>query len=165
MSAGMHIGVVSDSHGSQLSLERALEAMQPIDLLLHAGDYCRDAKVFAQKHRLQVETVRGNCDMEFNIAEEQVLHLLGHTILLTHGHRYNVKRTLDELCARAEKVEADVCVFGHSHVPLLEKIGQCLFVNPGSPYVPRTGIPTCANLYVERGMAPQAWMHTLTAQM
>lgn len=165
MSVGMHIGVVSDSHGSLSSLERALEVVQPIDLLLHAGDYCRDAKAFAKKHRLHVETVCGNCDMQFNTAEERVLHLMGHTVLLTHGHRYNVKRTLDELCSRAQKLEADVCVFGHSHVPLLEKIGDCLFLNPGSPYVPRTGIPTCANLYLERGAAPQAWLHTLSARM
>ena len=165
MSAGLHIGVVSDSHGSLPSLERAFEAMQPIELLLHAGDYCRDARAFAKKRRLQAEWVCGNCDMEFNTAEERVLHLMGHTILLTHGHRYNVKRTMDELCARAGELKADVCVFGHTHIPLLERIGDCLFLNPGSPHVPRTGIPTCANLYVERGTAPQAWIHTLTAQM
>lgn len=65
---------------------------------------------------------------------------------LTHG----ASQELDALTASdaaMEKafdgIEADVILCGHTHVPLLRKVGQRWFANPGSLGQPRHGLPSC----------------------
>jgi len=36
-------------------------------------------------------------------------------------------------------MEANIVLFGHTHVPYLEKVGGVWFMNPGSPTYPRGG--------------------------
>jgi len=56
---------------------------------------------------------------------------------VTHGHKYNVKFTLENLHYRVEELEADMVLFGHTHKPFNQNIDDVLFFNPGSPTNPR----------------------------
>src|SRR5699024_8457377 len=58
-------------------------------------------------------------------------------IFITHGHLYNVKSSLMQLQYRALEVEADIALFGHSHIAHCEQIDNQLFINPGSIRQPR----------------------------
>jgi predicted phosphodiesterase len=49
---------------------------------------------------------------------EEFLVLDGVRILLTHGHAYGVKGGLGTAIAHAARRDADVLIFGHTHIPL-----------------------------------------------
>lgn len=42
-----------------------------------------------------------------------------------------------------DETNADVILFGHTHVPLLRRMGRRYLVNPGSLGQPRHGLPSC----------------------
>ena len=51
-------------------------------------------------------------------------------ILAVHGHLQRVKYSLTRLSFEAQEANADIVLFGHTHIPMVEKNG-ILFVNPG----------------------------------
>ena len=54
----------------------------------------------------------------------------------------------------AVRYDADVVVFGHTHRPLVSRLGNQLFVNPGAAGPKRFDItPSVARLTIERGKA------------
>ena len=83
--------------------------------------------------------VRGNCDFESKYPKEILHQLVGNTILAVHGHEHNVKSSLMELYYRAKEKDADIVLFGHSHLYGAEMKDGILFVNPGSTMQPRGG--------------------------
>lgn len=133
----MRVGVVSDIHGSYDLLLRAVAAMGPIELLLHAGDGWADLLRWRREHpELPVEMVVGNCDLVPQggpgYPVELVLALAGKKVLLTHGHLFGAKTDLHRLALRGRELGADLVVFGHTHRPTeLQWEGMILF-NPGS---------------------------------
>ena len=71
---------------------------------------------------------------------------------MTHGHAYNVKTGLEYLNEQAEDVNADLIIYGHSHVGLKKTIGNRLFVNPGSVSEPRDDLfPSFMTATIENG--------------
>ncbi len=155
MSKSLRLGVLSDTHGSRSAIEQALQALGPVDIILHAGDYVMDARWIA-KQGYEVVYVRGNCDLDPYAEDECLLNLRGYKVLLTHGHEYGVKYHMDALAEHAEAVGANVCIFGHSHRSACSFLYGCLMLNPGSPSLPRGCAPSCAILTLEEGKAPQA---------
>jgi putative phosphoesterase len=49
----------------------------------------------------------------------------------------------ETLNALFDHANADVILFGHTHVPLLRRVGKHYLVNPGSLGQPRHGLPSC----------------------
>lgn len=150
----MRVGIISDTHGSLSGIMQSLDALGDIDLLLHAGDLAADAQYIQDMLQPNTKFVRGNCDMDYNVPKELLLELEGVQVLLTHGHDYGVKRSIGKLAAHAHEQGAGVCIFGHTHIPVIDDEGSCVFVNPGSPAHPRLGIPTCAVMELTRGTKP-----------
>ena len=69
---------------------------------------------------------------------------------------------VSELAWWARKLEADIVVFGHTHVPLVKWFGDVLLVNPGSPVLPRSEMgATFAVLTVKEGERPEAELYKL----
>jgi uncharacterized protein len=133
----MDVLIVSDSHGDVTRLYQILQAFAPkADSIIFAGDGLADIKqlfhigINMPKHYC----LRGNTDQFTKEPEERVFSLLGRRVLLVHGHRFESFQTL---VTKAESLEAEICVFGHSHLPFQKKIGDCLFINPGSIARPR----------------------------
>ncbi|MEL7609997.1 MAG: metallophosphoesterase [Bacillota bacterium] len=135
----MRIGVISDSHGNIQALKAALDAAGRVDAWLHAGDYFRDSQWLAVNTGLPVYSVCGNCDFSKEGPLERVVELAGARILLSHGHHYQVKYNLMRLALRALELECGAAVFGHTHVPTLERYGSVTLLNPGSAAEPRLG--------------------------
>ena len=135
----MKIIVVSDTHGNNGSFLETAMAMEKPDLLIHLGDYISDAKKISKIMKVDYITVKGNGDygiMDFN--EDELLEINGKKIFLTHGHRYNVSYNLENIYHKGLELGADLILFGHTHVPIIEKTKELIIMNPGSPSTPRT---------------------------
>lgn len=148
----MKIGVISDSHGSISGAKRAIQKMGNVDLLVHLGDYCRDADRISKEIKRDIIYVKGNCDFNSNIETDRLIEVGGKKIFLTHGHKYNVKYDYMDLCLHAEEIGADAVLFGHTHSADVFERNGIIFVNPGSVSRPRNGIETYGIITVEDGI-------------
>ena len=63
----------------------------------------------------------------------------GKRFFVTHGDMYSVNWGIDRLCYRGAEVLADVCVYGHTHIPLIDNYNGMIIMNPGSLSSPRGG--------------------------
>jgi putative phosphoesterase len=168
--------VLSDSHGRTAHLTRLIEQLnfRPTAILF-LGDGLRDLRVFEEHptwRDIPVYAVAGNCDcfFDFTSAREPNCRLLPvgtHRIFMTHGHRYGVKHSLESAVAAAVSREADVLLYGHTHVPFektypvgaliggIELKKPLLVLCPGSLGDPRNGQPTFATLTLrDNGILP-----------
>jgi len=133
----LRIGVFSDTHNDLTLAKEVLNKLEPLDLLLHAGDHYRDGRILEKQFEVSTKSVVGNCDFFSGGPEEEIIELGQFTILLTHGHNYGVKKSLQRLYYRSQEVGANIVVFGHTHVPLYIIENNVHFLNPGSLTLPR----------------------------
>ncbi|WP_416198534.1 MAG: Phosphoesterase [Sporanaerobacter sp.] len=132
------IFVVSDTHGKIDKFIQFAKILEKPDLIIHLGDYVDDS--FEIERQMNIDTIRvkGNCDFDREgVNEEEILNINGKKIFLTHGNKYNVKYDLFSLSYKAKEEGADVVLFGHTHTPIIEEYDGILFMNPGSPTIPR----------------------------
>lgn len=138
--SNLKIGVVSDTHGYTESTVDALNSIDNLSLIIHLGDYIRDARIIKKEMDIEVVYVKGNCDyLEDGIAEDKLLEVGGKKIFITHGHNYGVKNGLTTLFFRGKEVDADIILYGHSHMSTKLTHEDILIFNPGSPNEPRSG--------------------------
>ena len=157
----MKILVFSDSHASLHFMLRCAAKVKP-DALIHLGDYFDDGEVLAEEFpQIPFYQVPGNCDRyrtPLGAHEILILPVLGVKLYMTHGHLQGVKHSLDTAIQNAIAAEADVLLYGHTHVPY-EKIypvgakiaDTCvkkplLILCPGSIGAPPDGRPSFATL-------------------
>lgn len=129
--------VMSDTHGQKIMISAALARAGEVDMCIHLGDYSQDAGILREMSGKPVWAVRGNCDLAKDVPEERTLIVEGLTILLVHGHRQGVKHSLLRLGLYALEEEANLVLFGHTHVPLEELYEGVTLYNPGSLGEPR----------------------------
>ncbi len=148
----MKILVFSDSHGAASRLEGAARMHKDADMMIFLGDGLRDAEyLFEKTHGIPCVAVKGNCD-SFSAAfsgsylDEQTLDVDGVRIFCCHGHKYNVKLSQMPLWYRAKEKEADLALFGHTHVPFEREVEGVRLFNPGSVAERSYGI-----IYIEKG--------------
>lgn len=134
----MRIGIISDSHHDKAGIEKAMMRMGAIDHLIHAGDHLSDAKHIAQKYGVSITAVKGNMDMGAGHSEV-IVEMEGHRILVTHGHKYHVKRGYQQIYYKALESDVDIVVFGHTHVAMQFEESNIMFINPGSVSHPYGG--------------------------
>ncbi len=134
--------IFSDSHGdTNRCIDIINNAPKKIDIILHAGDCARDAEdLEAVFPDIPVYYVSGNCDMFSQASSELLINIEGTAIFLTHGHDYRVKyeSRYITLAKKAQDCNADLCVFGHTHIPYTDYIGKMTLLNPGSIRFMRT---------------------------
>lgn len=130
----MKVLVMSDTHGYITNAKKAIERNPDIRMVLHLGDYCRDAVQLNQMYpNITFEYVYGNCDIgTFSVMGEKVVEIEGKKIFMTHGHRYSVKWDHNRIIEKAEAEGADVILYGHTHISLIDQNSNFLIVNPGS---------------------------------
>ncbi|MEA4826525.1 MAG: YfcE family phosphodiesterase, partial [Clostridium sp.] len=102
----MLIGVVSDTHRDETALKKVVEEIKNLDVVIHLGDNVVDAEEIKDLINNKIVYVKGNCDIMANEPTELIEEFHGVRILITHGHKYNVKNTLTELKCRAQQLEA-----------------------------------------------------------
>lgn len=152
----MLIGIISDTHGSVKGWTDALQGpFRQVKQIWHVGDVLyhgpRNPLPIAYNPQELAECInnctipilatQGNCDSEvdqmvLDIALQAPYFLVEHPIgriLVTHGHRYSEDSREDMV----NKFGIKVWVSGHSHEPQLEKRSNTVYLNPGSPALPK----------------------------
>lgn len=128
----MKLILFSDSHGMLNSMQYVLENEKP-EVVIHCGDYDRDANQLKKKFRnMKWHIVAGNGDFGRGGNDEEVFTVCGKRFFITHGHLHGVKRGYMNLIYAAMEKNADVVVFGHTHIPFYEKVDGMHVINPGS---------------------------------
>ncbi|MGI6092657.1 MAG: phosphodiesterase [Veillonellaceae bacterium] len=148
----MKIGIVSDTHGCTATWQKIYNKfLIDTDLIIHAGDVLyhgpRNNIPAEYNPKLLAELInscptpiviaRGNCDAEVDSmvldlpiqAPYAYVQLEKLRIIVTHGH--NLTSEFKKILAA--KYKADLFITGHTHIAELEKQGDVIFVNPGSP--------------------------------
>ena len=125
----VNVIVFSDSHGGKNKINEVLERqISPPDAIIFLGDGLRDIDRL-EAGNIPVYSVCGNCDGHFDllladVADERIVTVGGKRIFMTHGHKYHVKSVLSALLLRAKELNADVVLFGHTHVPFEMTLSQ-----------------------------------------
>lgn len=129
----MRILVVSDSHNDVSGLRCAIDAQPAARMIIHLGDGERDMDalngIFGEKKIVQV---RGNWDFNPLTPYNCVEMAEGKRIFCTHGQREDVKHGTGELKSIARSEQADLALFGHTHMPEIEYDEGLYLFNPGS---------------------------------
>lgn len=101
--------------------------------VIHLGDLMDDAEEVAQHYpKLPFCLVPGNCDGWTTLPVKKQITLEGKSILLSHGHRWNVKSGCGAALADARAAGADILLFGHTHLAVCQQLEDGLWMmNPG----------------------------------
>jgi putative phosphoesterase len=130
----MKIIVMSDSHGNRSTIETIRS--KNADAYFHCGD----SELSFDELLLQgVYCVRGNCDVDHRFPLEQYITLGDLNVLVQHGHLHDVNQSLLSLDYLAKEKNAQIVLFGHTHLYGADIKDDILFVNPGSTKQPRGG--------------------------
>lgn len=129
----LKIVVVSDSHGNTDLLGRVIKDCSPFDIIVHCGDGVRDICGADIPGKSNVLKVLGNTDLYSGCDAEDILteEIFEKTVMVAHGHQFDVKRGLSRMVHQAVSYNAGVVLFGHTHEQLIRK-GLPLLFNPGN---------------------------------
>jgi uncharacterized protein len=147
----LKIGVFSDSHGDINSVKRAVKLMGSVDLIVHLGDFCKDAENVSKEIKREIISVKGNCDAASTVPTERIIEAGGMKFLLTHGHSYYVKSDYLNLYYAAVEAKVDSVLFGHTHYAEVFEKDNIIFINPGSLSKPMVNSATYAVVSVDSG--------------
>lgn len=135
----MKILILSDSHGvTKLMVDVVAKYANEIVCTIFLGDYLRDIEKIADKFQNMVfHMVPGNCDFYSNLPKELTIEIGSKKIWMTHGDCFGVKSGYERIESAAAARGAGICLFGHSHKPIVFEKNGILFLNPGSITEPR----------------------------
>ena len=148
----MKIAVISDTHGDTLAWQKALKVFEGAGIILHSGDILYhgvfnpilesyNGKQLAQDLNdcpVPMLFAKGNCDSDVDqlALKYPITSLIteafidGFNILLHHGDKYSNKEL-------ADKYNPSIIISGHTHIYAIEKYKDTVFLNPGSPSLPK----------------------------
>lgn len=125
--------IMSDSHGLSSEIQEIKDRHQ-LTYMIHCGDSELDSDHAFLNDMI---CVKGNCDFSSSFVNDNQVKINNIPIFITHGHLYDVRRSLMPLSYRAQEENSRIVCFGHTHVAGAEKINDILFINPGSIRLPR----------------------------
>lgn len=130
----MRAVVFSDIHNRTSYVIELIERHKDnTDLFIFLGDGNRDVDEALYIYpNIKIERVSGNCDFSSTYPSTKTISFAGKKILMTHGHPYYVKHGYSMIENEAEKNDADICLFGHTHIAYIEKINDVYYMNPGT---------------------------------
>jgi len=142
------IGLISDTHG--LLRPEVHSALAGVELILHAGDV-GGAEILDELALIApVRAVYGNTDAPWDggLVPAIDIELGGLRVHVSHGHEVG-KVTPANL---AKAYDADVIVYGHTHIQKISRVDGRLIVNPGAAGARRFNLePSVALLTIESG--------------
>ena len=152
----MRVAVISDTHlprGTRRLPDECLRLLRGADLVLHGGDFV--AAAFLDELRAlgpPVEGVHGNMDdvtLKESLPRERVVEAGETRIGMVHIPGPAAGREA-RLAARFPDCQA--VVYGHTHVPQVERFQHLWVLNPGSPTERRTApVRSMLVLQIRRG--------------
>lgn len=142
-SRAIRIGVVADTHG--LFDQALVRLFRGVDRIVHAGDIGERSVIEHLEAMAPVTAVSGNADEyeESGFPREAIIEVKGLRIAIRHvvfeaGKLTNQGRDF------LDRTRPDICIFGHTHQPKSEWLGETLLFNPGSAGPKRFKLPRMA---------------------
>lgn len=132
------IAVISDTHGLIQYISDIFETEGKIDYMIHLGDNYSDIDLIRKEYPdLKIYYIMGNHDMDWMEPKEVLFKIDNLRIYATHGQNMNIKLGTGFLVKRAKEVNADIAMFGHSHIQKCICEDGVILINPGSISEPR----------------------------
>ncbi len=122
------IGVISDTHNHWDP--KIADIFKGVDYILHAGDIGLPWVILELEYIAPVTAVLGNNDDGSLSFKETEIVQVGNRKFLVH-HIVEPQNLNDKIKRKIVRDNPDVVVFGHTHKPFCENIGNTLFLNPG----------------------------------
>jgi putative phosphoesterase len=147
----LRLVVVSDTHlprGARRLPDACLRELERADLILHAGDFVTAVVLDELSEFAPVEGVHGNMDdpeLRTRLPARRVVETERARIGMIHGAGPRAGR---EARLAAAFPGCHAIVYGHTHIPQIERHGEVWILNPGSP-TERRRAPNRALLVVE----------------
>ncbi|MEM1486304.1 metallophosphoesterase [Oscillospiraceae bacterium PP1C4] len=134
----MRIIVMSDTHRDFYAIQELVKKHRSADIFIHLGDGEQELHQITELYpECKFLSVRGNCDFGVSSALAGCFNCGTAKIFYTHGHMYGVKYELDSLMRVTKEMGANVVLFGHTHIPLVDYRDGIHLMNPGSLGMPR----------------------------
>ena len=138
----MRILVLSDTHGDisrACQIYHILQKQGQVDLIIHCGDYYKDAIHMSERLGAPTVWVKGNTDGSFDENGYTIVDTECGSLLVTHGHMENVDFSQQNLYYKALEHDCCAAIFGHTHRAVSAEAGGIHLLNPGSLTRPRDG--------------------------
>jgi uncharacterized protein len=130
--------VISDTHKKISGVIELISRITDLNHIIHLGDVVDDVMDLKALYDVRIDFVAGNCDFyTYDVPTSKIVEIGGKNFYLTHGHKENVKYSLENLYAIADSKNVDGIFFGHTHQPILTYHHEVLILNPGSISEPR----------------------------
>lgn len=136
----IRLGVIADTHS--LFDPAIARHFYGVDHIIHAGDIGRRSVIKQLEMIAPVTAVSGNVD-EYETSgfpKEIVIMLNGVRIAIRHIV-FEGRKLTKEGKAFLDRTRPDICIFGHTHQPRNEWLGDTLLFNPGSAGPKRFTLP------------------------
>jgi putative phosphoesterase len=159
----VRLGIISDTHG--LLRPEVFDVFAGVDRILHAGDIGPPDLIAALEAIAPLHAVWGNtdgADIRRLLPEVIQMRIDGFDFLVVHGHQLG-SPTPEGLHERWPG--AEVIIYGHTHVPLLQTVDLVVTVmNPGGAGHRRFNLPPSVGIMeLEPGIPPRARLVPLTS--
>ncbi len=152
----MKIGIISDTHGDIVQVEKALDILGDCQHIVHCGDVLyhgprnelpenynpkKLAELLSSKDNIVY--IRGNCDSDVDEmvikkdlkAKNRLLNFEKYKVYAVHGY----EETEDNRIEKALELGANIVVSGHTHIKVLKEKDGIVVINPGSTTIPKDG--------------------------
>lgn len=170
--------IISDIHGCTNNLNIALASPHDFQQIIFLGDYMyhgprnpilpdyNPSEVASILNKLDSPiAVRGNCDSEvdqmlldFDMFDDyKLINDYNKSIFITHGHIYDPSHD-------ASKLEHDIFISGHTHLPRIEQMDFGIILNPGSISMPKGGHPATYAILDENAITIYTTDHEIYMQ-
>ena len=138
--------IVSDTHG-YLSPE-LLSELAGADVIVHAGDICSPSDFRTLERIAPLRLCLGNNDWAYDYGPQ-----VKQTVrFFSSGLRWQ----LNHYRQRLDLTGCDIAICGHTHRPMIERMGDVLVMNPGSPTYPRRGGASMGRIICDDGVVVSA---------
>jgi putative phosphoesterase len=136
----IRIGVLADTHG--LFDPTIPNLFCHVDHIIHAGDIGKQSVIEQLKAIAPVTAVSGNVDdyEESGFPTEAIIELNGFRIAIRHVV-FEAGKLTKEGREFLDRTRPDICIFGHTHQPKSEWLGDTLLFNSGSAGPKRFTLP------------------------
>jgi putative phosphoesterase len=129
----MKIAVLADTHIPKRARklpDKALTVLSDADAIIHAGDVVSEEFLQTLLSIAPLYAVLGNNDLAMSLPETLEFELSGIKFAVIHDSGASAGRA-----ARMKKrfPDAQIVVYGHSHIPMNTVENDQLLFNPGSP--------------------------------
>ncbi len=132
------IVAIADTHFGPADIRlptEVVDAFKKADIIVHAGDFtCSDMLKYMQSMG-DFRGVQGNMDsksIRVLLPERLVFEVNGLKIGVIHGEQ-GPAGFIDRVSATMNDLKCQLVICAHIHNPFIEKRGNTVYLNPGSP--------------------------------